>query len=166
MRRNNLIHLLLTSHENPTPVMDMLRLNLQHPLHLTIHRHPARILHHHSHGTTLIQDPQLPLGRLFVGWVGEYAAVQECSVGVGNHGANVPGGVGLAVGFGGVFEGFEVGFCLVGPVEGVSFINGVNGSLFGDAHVGMGEDELAKGVVLKNRGQTKYLCWSDSSLPL
>lgn len=102
MRRNNLLHLLLTAHENPTPIMNPLGLDLQHPLHLAIHRHAARILHNHRHRRTLIQNPQLPFRRFLVRGVCEDAAVQERAVGVGDHGPDVARRVGFAS-FGGVF---------------------------------------------------------------
>ncbi len=148
MRRHHLLHLLFTPHKDTTPIMNLLRFHLQHPLHLTIHRHSARILHHHRHRRTLVQNPQLALRTLLVGRVCEDAAVEEGAVRVSDHGADVAGAVGLAVLLGRVFQGLEVGFCLVGPVGGVAFIDGVDSSLEGDAHVRVGQDEFAESVVL------------------
>lgn len=135
---NHLLNLLGTAHENPTPVVDMLGLDLEHPLHFTVHGFSTRILHDHRHGRTFIQNPQLALRGLLVGRVREDAAIQQRAVRVSDHAPDVPCRVGLATRVGGVFERFEVGFGLVGPVGRVAFVNRVDGAFLGDAHVRVG----------------------------
>ena len=101
------------------------------------------LLEDHGHGTTLVQDTQLALGSLLVGGVGEDATVQQCPVCICNHGSNVTRGVRLLA----VLDGLNP---LLGgnvPVLAVTLVARVDAALLGHLHVGVGEDELAEGVV-------------------
>ena len=101
------------------------------------------LLEDHGHGTTLVQNTQLALGSLLVGGVGEDAAVQQCPVRICNHGSDVTCGVRLLA----VLDGITP---LLGgnvPVLAVTLVARVDAALLGHLHVGVGEDELAKGVV-------------------
>jgi len=49
MRGNDLLHLLITAHIDATSVVNMLWLDLQHSLHLTVHSHATGIFEHQSH---------------------------------------------------------------------------------------------------------------------
>lgn len=46
---DDLLHLLVTAHIDATSVMNMLWLDLQHSLHLTVHSHTTGIFEHQSH---------------------------------------------------------------------------------------------------------------------
>ena len=72
---NNPLDLIITAQENPAPVVNMLWHNIQQSLHARVDRLAARILKDHRHWRALIQDPELALGTLRVGWVGEDTAV-------------------------------------------------------------------------------------------
>lgn len=104
------------------------------------------ILENHGHGGALVEDAELALGALLVGGVGKDASVEEGAVGVGDHGANVAGRVGLAVVLG-LLEGVEVGDGVLFPVERVALVDRVDGAGAGHLHAGVGEDELADAVV-------------------
>lgn len=147
MHINHLLHLIPTPHENPRPIMNMLRQHLQHPLHPPIHRLPARVLKHHRHRRALIQNPQFPLRTLFIRRVGENAAVEEGTIGVCDHRANVPRAIGLFVFVLRVFEEVDVFLDGLVPIFGVALVDAVDGAGLGDAHVGVREDEFAEGVV-------------------
>lgn len=131
--------------------MDTLRLDLHHAVHVAVDGLAAGVFHDHGHGRALVEDAQLALGRLLVGRVGEDATIQQSPVGVRNHGANVAGRIGLAAFLLGELQGLKVRLGLVGPVQRVAFVDTVDGSLLGDAHVGVGEDELAEGIVLDTK---------------
>lgn len=128
--------------------MDILRLDLKHSVHVAVDSLTAGVLHDHGHGGAFVQNPEFALWRLLVGWIGKDATVQKRAVGVGNHGTNVPCGIRFAS-FLGVLEGFKVRLGLVGPVHGIAFVDAVDRSFLGDAHVGVGEDEFAQCVVLE-----------------
>ena len=101
------------------------------------------LLEDHGHGTTLVQNTQLALGSLLVGGVGEDTTVKQCPVCVCNHGSNVTRGVRLLA----VLDGLNP---LLGgnvPVLAVTLVARVDAALLGHLHVGVGEDELAEGVV-------------------
>lgn len=101
------------------------------------------LLEDHGHRTTLVQNTQLALGSLLVGGVGEDAAVQQCPVRICNHGSDVTCGVRLLA----VLDGITP---LLGgnvPVLAVTLVARVDAALLGHLHVGVGENELAEGVV-------------------
>ena len=101
------------------------------------------MLEDHGHGATLVEDTQLALGGLLVGRVGEDTTVKQRPVCVGNHGTDVTGRVGLLAVLDGVTPllGRDV------PVLAVTLVARVDATLLGDLHVGVGQDELAEGVV-------------------
>ena len=104
------------------------------------------ILKDHGHGGTLVQDTQLALGALLVRGVRKDTSVQQGTVRIGHHAADVSGAVGLAVALG-ELEGVEVVDGRLLPVERVTLVDGIDGAGLGEAHVRVGEDELAEAVV-------------------
>lgn len=126
--------------------MDVFRHHLHQPLHARVDRQPARVLEEHRHGCTFVQNTQLTLGTLRVGRVREDTAVQQGPVGVRNHGTDVPGAVGLLA-LAGELEAVEVLVAPLVPVHAVALVDGVDGALRGQLHVGVGEDELAQRVL-------------------
>lgn len=143
---DNLLDLTLGAKEDTTAVMNVLRTNLHQPLHARVNRETASVLKQHRHGRTLVQNTQLTLGTLLVGRVGKDTAVQQGAVRIGDHGPDVPGGVGLLA-LAGVLEAVEVGVAPVVPVHAVSLVDGVDGPRLGETHVGVGQDELAQRVL-------------------
>ena len=126
-----------SSLNSPPPIF---ALNIERKKGLTI-------LKHHSHGSTLVQNAQLALGTLLVRRVRENTTVQQRSVGISNHASNISRAVRLATLLGGELQRVEVRLGVVLPVERVPLVDRVDGALPRHAHVGVGEDELAEGVV-------------------
>lgn len=83
------IHLLWAAHENARSVMNIRRLDREHSLHLRIHSLSTCVLHDHSHGRTLVQNPQFALRTLLVGRIREDTAVQQRAVRIRYHGPDV-----------------------------------------------------------------------------
>jgi hypothetical protein len=101
------------------------------------------LFENHGHGTTLVQNTQLALGSLLVGRVGEDATVEQCPVCIRNHGSDVTSRVRLL----GILDGFNPLLGRHVPVLAVAFVARVDATLLGNLHVGVGENELAEGVV-------------------
>ena len=76
----NLLHLIPTTHKDSTPVMNVFRNHLHHPPHLAVHCLSARVLHHHRHRCTFIENSQLAFGGLAIGRVSEDTSVEERAV--------------------------------------------------------------------------------------
>ena len=127
---NSLLHLILRTKEHPTTIMNMLRQNRQQSLAMRINRQPTRILKHHRHGRTLVQNTQFSLGTLLVCRIGKNTTIQQRTIRISNHAANVTSAVRLAA-FAGVFEAVEVIVYPVIPVHASSFVDGVDGARAG-----------------------------------
>lgn len=105
----------------------------------------AGLLGKEGHGEGLVEHTELAVLALLVVGVAEDTSVEESTVHVGDHGSNVTGRVGLAVG--GELDGLEV---LEGggvEVERVTLVERVDLATVGDADVRVGEDELSEGLV-------------------
>ena len=126
--------------------MDVLGVDREKTFHSRVDGLTASVLEDHGHGCTLIQNTELALGALGVGGVGEDTAVEEGSVGVCNHGTDVTGTVRLLA-LAGVLQRVEVSVAPLVPVHAVTLVDGVDGARGRQLHVGMGEDELAEGVL-------------------
>jgi hypothetical protein len=128
----------------------------------------THLLNEVGHGETLVQKTKLSsLGLLVLG-VAKDSSVQQCSVDIGDHGANVTSAVGLARG--GELDRVEV--LGHGPsdgrvssalerrkdregslveVESVTLVERVDFSTRGDANVGVGKDELSNSLQTARR---------------
>mmetsp|Transcript_38186 Transcript_38186/g.91215 ORF Transcript_38186/g.91215 Transcript_38186/m.91215 type:complete len:220 (+) Transcript_38186:84-743(+) len=111
---------------------------------------PARggsscLLHDEGHGESLVEDPQLSLGRLRVSGVKVDAAVEDRAVNIGNHGANITGRVGLVAVLPFCNDGLNRGI----PVPAVALVAAVDllASALGHLDVGLNVHELAQGRV-------------------
>jgi hypothetical protein len=169
MRSDDLLHLLVTAHIDATPIVNMLRLDLQHSLHLTVHSHATSIFEHQSHWLfrscqqnlperensgieaayrTLVQYSQFALWTLLVCRICKYASVEQSAVGICHHAANVS----RAIRFGALlfrkFQALKVSSSLVVPIHAVSLVDTVDSSLSWDAHVRMGKNEFTESIVL------------------
>ena len=143
---HDLLDLITRAEEDTAAVVDVLGDDGEETVHLRVDGATAGILEDHSHGSALVQNAQFALGALGVGWVGEDAAVEQGAVGVGDHAADVAGGVGLLA-LAGELEGVEVSVGPLLPVHAVTLVDGVDGAGGGQLHVGVGEDELAQRVL-------------------
>jgi hypothetical protein len=169
VRGDDLLHLFITTHIDAASVMNMLRFDLQHSLHLAVHRHTPRIFKHQRHWLcrrcqqkapptessgieathrTLVQYSQFALWALLVCRVCKYASIEQRAVGVCHHAANVSRAVRFAALLLRKFQTLKVSSSLVVPIHAIALIDTVDSSLFGDAHVRMGKNEFAESVVL------------------
>ncbi len=110
------------------------------------------VLEHQRHRRTFIQDPQLALRTLLIRRIRKNATVQQRPIRVRDHGPDIAGAIRLAflarLGvLGRVLEAVEVLLDGLLPVQTVPLVDGVDGAGAGHAHVRVGEDELAEGVV-------------------
>lgn len=105
------------------------------------------VLEDHSHRSALVQNSELALGALLVCGVGEDTSVQQRPVGVCNHGTDVSRAVWLSALLLWHLERVAPLVHRVGPEDRVTLVDRVDGALLRHAHVGVGEDELAEGIV-------------------
>jgi len=103
-------------------------------------------MENHSHWCTFVQDPKLTLRTLLVCRIGEDTAVKQSTIGICNHGADVPRAIRLAT-LSRVFQAVDPLLDRFLPVQAVTLVHRVDGTLLGTLHVRMCEDELAEGVV-------------------
>ena len=101
----------------------------------------------HGHGSTLVENTQLALGRLLVGGVGKDTAVEKSSVGIGNHATDISRTVRLAALLLGHLHGVAPFLDGVRPPQRVTLVDRIDGTLCGHLHVGVGEDKFTKGSV-------------------
>lgn len=143
---NHLLHFISRTQEDSTLVMDMLGHNIEDPLTSRVDSEATGILEDHGHGGTLVQDTKLALGALLISRVGKNTAIEQGSIGIGDHAADVTGAVWLAA-LAGILDGLEVLVDPVLPVDAVSFVDGVDRPLCRQGHVGVGQDELAERIL-------------------
>jgi len=74
----------------------LLRLNVQNPA-LTVGAFPTCLLNQVTHGSTLVQQPQLAIGAIRISGVTINPAIQHGPVEIHHQAANVAARVGLAV---------------------------------------------------------------------
>lgn len=105
------------------------------------------VLEDHGHWRTLVQNPQLPLGTLFISRVGENTPVQQRPVGICHHTADIPRTVWLRAFPRRVLQTVEIVFDWSLPVHAVPLVDTVDRAGSRHLHIRMGQDELAQCIV-------------------
>lgn len=142
-----LLDLVLGAEPDAASLVNLLWSQVQDALTLVVDSHAAGLLEQEGHWKTLVQDTQLAGLGLGVGRVAEDATVQQRSVDVGHHGADVSGAVGLVVVVGlGLLQGGNVLLDVVAPVVRVPLVDGVDLLVAAvvELQVRVGQDELAQ----------------------
>mmetsp|Transcript_70654 Transcript_70654/g.160470 ORF Transcript_70654/g.160470 Transcript_70654/m.160470 type:complete len:276 (+) Transcript_70654:40-867(+) len=146
VERQHLAHVTLASHDDGAPVMDVLGHHIEDAPDLAeveaSRGDAAGLLRDHCHGEALVEDAQLAFLGLLVCRVEEDAAIEQCAVHIGDHGANIPSCEAIALAvlhevLDGLVPGVEVPF-----VAGVDLLAATLGQLHG-----LHEEELPYGDV-------------------
>lgn len=143
---DDLLYFILRAEEHTTLVVNVLRDNAQKALHAGVHSETTGVFKQHSHGRAFVQNTQLTLGGLLVGRVSEDTTVEQCPVSISHHATNVASTVRLLA-LGGELQRVEVSVGPLLPVAAVTLVDGVDGALGGEGHVGVSEDEFTQGVL-------------------
>lgn len=119
------LNILLGSEEDGRTSVNGLGLDIQHSL-ATSRCTTTSLLDQERHGEALVQNAELSVLGLAVGWVAENASVKHCTVDIGDHRTDIASRVGGLLGVRGELERVEV-FCAgTIPVLGVTLVDGVD----------------------------------------
>jgi len=140
-----LLDLALAAEPDTRALVDLRRLQIKNALTLVVDGETAGLLDDHSHWEALVQQSQLALTRLLVGRVGEQPAIKNRAVHVGNHGADIPRRVRLALL--GELERVEKVLRRLVPVHGVALVDRIDVAELGHAQTGVRQNELPERVI-------------------
>ena len=140
---DDLGYFIITAQPNWSSFMNCLRKLLQYSS-FPVKCQATSLFDKLGHGKAFIKQAKLPTRRFAVGRIGEDSTIQQSTMNISNHGTNVPlisnlfllaQPCGVWFPRFGKFNRFKVFFCWTIPVHWISFIDRVDTTLFGNAHL-------------------------------